>query len=104
MANSRNPIEDIKRRRAEMRDQQQQEQTSRNPERDIAARTEALRQELGNPVQEDRQAETVNDTDIVKYEPESGSEQDPITEESIALAEETLRKYKDGKANLLRTG
>ena len=72
MANSRNPIEDIKRRRAEMRDQQQQEQTSRNPERDIAARTEALRQELGNPVQEDRQAETVND--IVKYEPESGSE------------------------------
>ena len=100
MANSRNPIEDIKRRRAEMRDQQQQEQTSRNPERDIAARTEALRQELGNPVQEDRQAETVNDTDIVKYEPESGSEQDPITEESIALAEETLRKYKDGKANL----
>lgn len=100
MANSRNPIEDIKRRRAEMRDQQQQEQTSRNPERDIAARTEALRQELGNPVQEDRQAETVNDTDIVKYEPESGSEQGPITEESIALAEETLRKYKDGKANL----
>ena len=100
MANSRNPIEDIKRRRAEMRDQQQQEQTARNPERDIAARTEALRQELGNPVQEDRQAETVNDTDIVKYEPESGSEQGPITEESIALAEETLRKYKDGKANL----
>lgn len=100
MANSRNPIEDIKRRRAEMRDQQQQEQTSRNPERDIAARTEALRQELGNPVQEDRQAETVNDTDIVKYEPVSGSEQGPITEESIALAEETLRKYKDGKANL----
>lgn len=100
MANSRNPIEDIKRRRAEMRDQQQQEQTARNPERDIAARTEALRQELGNPMQEDRQAETVNDADAVKYEPESGSEQGPITQESIALAEETLRKYKDGKANL----
>lgn len=100
MAKKRDPIEDIKRRRAEMRDQQQQEQTARNPERDIAARTEALRQELGNPMQEDRQAETVNDTDAVKYEPESGSEQGPITQESIALAEETLRKYKDGKANL----
>ena len=100
MANSRNPIEDIKRRRAEMRDQHPQEQTASNPERDIAARTEALRQELGNPMQEDRQAETVNDTDAVKYEPESGSEQGPITQESIALAEETLRKYKDGKANL----
>ena len=69
MANSRNPIEDIKRRRAEMRDQQPQEQTARNPERDIAARTEALRQEFGNPIQEDRQTETVSDTDVVKYEP-----------------------------------
>lgn len=100
MANSRNPIEDIKRRRAEMRDQQPQEQTARNPERDIAARTEALRQEFGNPMQEDRQTETVSDTDVVKYEPESGSEQGPITQETVALAEETLRKYKDGKANL----
>ena len=103
MANSRNPIEDIKRRRAEMRDQQQQEQTARNPERDIAARTEALRQELGNPVQEDRQAETVNDTDIVKYEPESGSEQGPITEESIALQRKPCENTKTAR-QISRTG
>lgn len=100
MAKKRDPIEDIKRRRAEIRDQQPQEQTARDPERDIAARTETLRQELGNPVREDGQVKIVNGSDTVKYEPGSGSEQGPITEESIALAEETLRKYKDGKANL----
>lgn len=100
MAKKRDPIEDIKRRRAEIRDQQPQEQTARDPERDIAARTEALRQELGNPVQEDGQVKIVNGSDTVKYEPVSGSEQGPITQETVALAEETLRKYKDGKANL----
>lgn len=100
MAKKRDPIEDIKRRKAEIRDQQPQEQTARDPERDIAARTEALRQELGNPVQEDGQVKIVNGSDTVKYEPVSGSEQGPITQETVALAEETLRKYKDGKANL----
>lgn len=100
MAKKRDPIEDIKRRRAEIRDQQPQEQTARDPERDIAARTEALRQELGNPVQEDGQVKIVNGSDTVKYEPVSGSEQGPITQETVVLAEETLRKYKDGKANL----
>lgn len=100
MAKKRDPIEDIKRRRAGIRDQQPQEQTARDPERDIAARTEALRQELGNPVQEDGQVKIVNGSDTVKYEPVSGSEQGPITQETVALAEETLRKYKDGKANL----
>lgn len=100
MAKKRDPIEDIKRRRAEIRDQQPQEQTARDPERDIAARTETLRQELGNPVREDGQVKIVNGSDTVKYEPGSGSEQGPITQETVALAEETLRKYKDGKANL----
>lgn len=100
MAKKRDPIEDIKRRKAEIRDQQPQGQTARDPERDIAARTEALRQELGNPVQEDGQVKIVNGSDTVKYEPGSGSEQGPITQETVALAEETLRKYKDGKANL----
>lgn len=100
MAKKRDPIEDIKRRRAEIRDQQPQEQTARDPERDIAARTETLRQELGNPVREDGQVKIVNSSDTVKYEPGSGSEQGPITQETVALAEETLRKYKDGKANL----
>ena len=100
MAKKRDPIEDIKRRKTEIRDQQPQEQTARDPERDIAARTEALRQELGNPVQEDGQVKIVNGSDTVKYEPGSGSEQGPITQETVALAEETLRKYKDGKANL----
>lgn len=100
MAKKRDPIEDIKRRRAEIRDQQPQEQTARDPERDIAARTETLRQELGNPVREDGQVKIVNGSDTVKYEPVSGSEQGPITQETVALAEETLRKYKDGKANL----
>lgn len=100
MAKKRDPIEDIKRRRAEIRDQQPQEQTARDPERDIAARTEALRQELGNPVREVGQVKIVNGSDTVKYEPGSGSEQGPITQETVALAEETLRKYKDGKANL----
>lgn len=100
MAKKRDPIEDIKRRRAEIRDQQPQEQTARDPERDIAARTETLRQELGNPVREEGQVKIVNGSDTVKYEPGSGSEQGPITQETVALAEETLRKYKDGKANL----
>ena len=100
MAKKRDPIEDIKRRRAEIRDQQPQEQTARDPERDIAARTETLRQELGNPVREDGQVKIVNGSDTVKYEPGSGSEQGPITQETVALAEETLRKYKDGKTNL----
>ena len=100
MAKKRDPIEDIKRRKAEIRDQQPQEQTARDPERDIAARTEALRQELGNPVQEDGPVKIVNGSDTVKYETVSGSEQGPITQETVALAEETLRKYKDGKANL----